>query len=76
MGRSVPTARQVLENLAEDLDRMASIMPQSQAAIMHDMVMMGRRHSAEISYSGVDPYTGFLISIIIDLYSRIREAEQ
>lgn len=76
MGRSVPTARQVLEELAGNLDRMESIMPQSQAAIMHDLVMMGRKHSAEISYSGVDPYTGFLISIIIELYSRIMEDGQ
>ncbi len=68
MGRSVPTARQILEEFSKDLYRMADIMPEADARILREIIIRGRKHSAEISYAGIDPYIGFLIALIIDLY--------
>ncbi len=70
MGRSVPTARQVMEDLSRDIMRMAHIMQPGDAEILEHMIMLGKKHSAEISYSGIDPNIGFVLSILMELYRK------
>ncbi len=67
MGRSIPTARQVMENLSRDIMRMADLMQSGDADILKQIIMLGKKHSAEISYSGIDPYLGFVLSILLEV---------
>ena len=72
MGRSQPTARQVLEDLSKQVERMCGLMPSGDAAILRQLIIMGRKHAPESSYAGLDPYIGFLIGMMLELYSMIR----
>ncbi|MCL5804180.1 MAG: hypothetical protein M1306_02625 [Candidatus Thermoplasmatota archaeon] len=46
-------------------------MVTSDRKISMDLVSKGRRHSAEISYSLMDPEIGFLFSILIEMQREI-----
>ena len=70
-GRTTPTARQSLERIAGLIEKMQSIMVTSDRKISMDLVSKGRRHSAEISYSLIDPEIGFLFSILIEMQREI-----
>ena len=53
---------------------MQSIMVISDRKISMDLVTKGRKHSAEISYSLIDPEIGFLFSILIEMQREINAA--
>jgi len=56
-----------MENLSRDIMRMADLMQSGDADILKQIIMLGKKHSAEISYSGIDPYLGFVLSILLEV---------
>ncbi len=76
MGRTTPTVRMKMENIAQKYGRMRSLMRREDIEILERMLLMGRKHSPEISMAGVDPEMGFVISVIIEMMKeRKREKE-
>ncbi len=73
MGRTVPTVRQSMEALSAKLQKMAQIMNSGDAELLNSVLIKGRRHAHEVSYSDIEVGYGFLISIIIELEREIRE---
>ena len=73
MGRTVPTVRQSMEALSAKLQKMAQIMNSGDAELLTSVLVKGRRHAHEVSYSDIEVGYGFLISIIIELEREIRE---
>ena len=65
MGRTVPTVRQSMEALSAKLQKMAQIMNSGDAELLTSVLVKGRRHAHEVSYSDIEVGYGFLISIII-----------
>lgn len=56
-----------MEDLSRDIMKMADLMQAGDAEMLKAIVMMGRKHSAEVSYSGIDPYIGFIISVLMEM---------
>ncbi len=73
MGRTVPTVRQSMEALSAKLQKMSQIMGSGDAELLNSILIKGRRHAHEVSYSDMEVGYGFLISIIIELEREIRE---
>lgn len=73
MGRTVPTVRQSMDVLSAKLQKMSQIMNSGDAEILNSILVKGRRHAHEVSYSDMEVGYGFLISIIIELEREIRE---
>lgn len=73
MGRTVPTVRQSMDALSAKLQKMAQIMNSGDAELLASVLVKGRRHAHEVSYSDMEVGYGFLISIIIELEREIRE---
>ena len=73
MGRTVPTVRQSMEALSAKLQKMAHIMNSGDVELLNSVLIKGRRHAPEVSYSDIEVGYGFLISIIIELEREIRE---
>ncbi len=73
MGRTVPTVRQSMEALSAKLQKMAQIMNSGDSELLTSVLVKGRRHAHEVSYSDIEVGYGFLISIIIELEREIRE---
>ncbi len=73
MGRTVPTVRQSMDALTAKLQKMSQIMNSGDAELLNSILIKGRRHAHEVSFSDMDVSYGFLISIIIELEREIRE---
>jgi hypothetical protein len=73
MGRTVPTVRQSMDALTAKLRQMSQIMNSGDAELLNSILVKGRRHAHEVSFSDMDVSYGFLISIIIELEREIRE---
>lgn len=73
MGRTVPTVRQSMEILANNLQKMSEIMNSDDADLLNSILMKGRRHAHEVSYASLDVNYGFLLSIIIEMEKELRK---
>lgn len=73
MGRTVPTVRQSMELLAVRLQKMSEIMNSDDAEVLNSVLVKGRRHAHEVSYSDLDVNYGFLLSIIIEMEKELRK---
>jgi hypothetical protein len=71
MGRTTPTARQSIDRIAESIEKMCSLMNSTDARIARDLIAKGRKRSAEISFSAIDPETGFLIALLLEIEKEI-----
>ncbi|MGC8514932.1 MAG: hypothetical protein ACP5OC_02200 [Thermoplasmata archaeon] len=71
MGRTTPTARQSIERIAESIEKMCSLMNSTDARIARDLVAKGRKRSAEISFSAIDPETGFILALLLEIEKEI-----
>lgn len=67
MGRTTPTVRQKMESMVQKYGRMRSIMRAEDVELFDRIMLMGRKHSPEVSMAGVDPETGFMISVMLEL---------
>lgn len=76
MGRTVPTVRQSMEALSNRLQKMSQIMNSGDAAVLSSILVMGRRHAHEVSFSGIDVEYGFLLSIILELEKEIQRLRE
>ncbi|AKA48170.1 hypothetical protein IX51_02595 [uncultured archaeon] len=76
MGRTTPTVRQKMEIIAQKYGRMRSIMRAEDVEIFDRIMLMGRKHSPEISMAGIDPETGFLMSVILEMMKLFRQGEE
>ncbi len=73
MGRTVPTVRQSMEALANRLQKMSEIMNSDDSEVLNSVLVKGRRHAHEVSYSDLDVTYGFLLSIIIEMEKELRK---
>ncbi len=76
MGRTTPTVRMKMEEIAGRYSRMRSLMRREDVDILDRVLLMGRKHSPEVSMAGVDPEAGFLISVIIELMKSMEMEEE
>lgn len=76
MGRTIPTVRQSMEALALRLQKMTGIMNSDDAAVLNSILVKGRRHAHEVSFSGLDVEYGFLISIILEMEKELRKLKE
>lgn len=67
MGRTTPTVRQKMEEMVRKYSRMKGIMRAEDAEILDRILIMGRRHSPEVSMAGLDADIGFVLSVLIEL---------
>lgn len=72
MGRTTPTVRQKMEEIVRKYSRMKALMRAEDAEVFDQILLLGRKHSPEISMAGVDPEIGFLISVILEMMKQIR----
>lgn len=75
MGRTIPTVRQSMEIIADKYGKMRKVMRREDAEILNEFLLMGRKHSPEISYGAIDPEIGFILSILIEMMKLIYRAE-
>lgn len=76
MGRTTPTVRMKMESIVQKYSRMRSLMRREDVEVLDRILLMGRKHSPEISMAGVDPEMGFLMSVIIELMKAATEEEE
>lgn len=67
MGRTIPTVRQNMEVIAEKYGKMRRAMRREDVETLNELLLMGRKHSPEISYGVIDPDFGFILSILIEM---------
>ncbi len=72
MGRTSPTARQSIDRICDLLEKMGSLMNETDIDILKTLILKGRKRSAEISYSLIDPEYGFIIAILLDMQKQIQ----
>ena len=56
--------------------KMASMMNSSDREVLESLIRSGRKRSAEISYSMIQPEFGFLFSIILELKKELTAMRQ
>lgn len=71
MGRTTPTARQSMERIADSIEKMCSIMNSTDSEIARTLSIKGRKRSAEISFSSIDPEIGFLFAMLIEIEKQV-----
>lgn len=64
-----------LEAIARRYGRMRSLMRAEDVEIFEKLLLMGRKHSPEISMAGIDPENGFIISILLEIL-KLQTAEK
>ncbi len=60
-----------MDKITGSLMKMASMMNSSDRDVLESLIRSGRRRSAEVSYSMIQPEFGFLFSIILELQKEI-----
>lgn len=76
MGRTTPTVRMEMEAIAKKYGRMKALMRAEDVEIFDRMLLMGRKHSPEVSMAGIDPEMGFIISIMLEIMKARNSAEE
>ena len=76
MGRTTLTVRQDTRRLVDQIRRMESVMRREDVVIFERIIAMGQIHSPEVSMSTLDSFSGFLISIILELAKSIDAMEK
>lgn len=75
MGRTVLTARQIMDMVEKRYRSMEKIMCQEDTEMLEEIIRSGRKHSPEISYAGEDVETGILLFSIIEIMNRLKKLE-
>ncbi|OWP56537.1 MAG: hypothetical protein B2I17_05585 [Thermoplasmatales archaeon B_DKE] len=70
------TARQETRLMVDRIRKMESVMRMEDVAVFERIIAMGQIHSPEVSTSTLDSFSGFLISIILELAKRIDAMEK
>jgi len=76
LGRTTLTARQETRLMVDRIRKMESVMRREDVAVFERIIAMGQIHSPEVSTSTLDSFSGFLISIILELAKRIDAMEK
>lgn len=76
MGRTTPTVRMEMEALAKKYGKMRSLMRSEDVEIFERMLLMGRKHSPEVSMAGIGPEMGFIISIMLEIMKALESNEE
>jgi hypothetical protein len=71
MGRNTYTSRQVMESLAQAMSSMRNSMPEQDAKVFMDILLMGRIHASQMDLSKISSETAFLLSIIMELMKKL-----
>jgi hypothetical protein len=75
VGRTTLTVRQDTKRLVDQIRRMESVMRKEDVEVFEMMIAMGQIHSPEVSTSTLDSFSGFLISILLELAKKIDTME-
>ena len=75
MGRTTPTVRQKIDSITYELGKMGALMNDDERLLFNNMLRLGRLHAPEINFSAVNTETGYLISIIFELFKVIRSGK-
>ena len=76
MGRTTLTVRQDTKRVVDQIRRMESVMRTEDVEVFETMIAMGQIHSPEVSTSTLDSFSGFLISILLELAKKIDTMEK
>ncbi len=75
MGRTTPTVKQKIDSISNELSRMGELMNADEKNLFRQMLSLGRLHAPDINYSAVDTATGYLISIMFELFKIVRNGK-
>ena len=73
MGRSTPTVRQYFDTMVKEYGRMGSVMRVEDCHYLEEILRLGRLHSPEVSMANIDPKTGFILSVLVEIMKKIHE---
>ncbi|MEM0155407.1 MAG: hypothetical protein QW597_02235 [Thermoplasmataceae archaeon] len=76
MGRTTLTARQDTRRIVDQVRKMETVMRREDCAILERILILGQAHTPEVSASTLDSFSGFLISIIMELSKKIFALEK
>ncbi|MCL4420063.1 MAG: hypothetical protein M1477_00005 [Candidatus Thermoplasmatota archaeon] len=71
MGRTIPTMRQSVEELSTRIERMGRLMNKDEMELLIKLILKGRKHAHEASYSSLDPEFSFALSVLIEMEKEI-----
>lgn len=73
MGRTTPTVRQKIDAITYELGKMGTLMNKEDRYLFNNLLSLGRLHAPEVNFSAINTETGYLISIIFELFKMIRD---
>ncbi len=73
MGRTTPTVRQKIDAITFELGKMGALMSVEDRDLFNSLLSLGRLHAPEVNFSAVNTETGYLMSIIFELFKMIRD---
>ena len=71
MGRTIPTMRQSVEELSTRIERMGRLMNKDEMELLINLILKGRKHAHEASYSSLGPEFSFALSVLIEMEKEI-----
>lgn len=71
MGRTTLTVRQDTRRIVDQVKKMETVMRQEDRAILERILIMGQMHTPEVSASTLDSFSGFLVSVIMELSKKV-----
>ncbi|MEM2086130.1 MAG: hypothetical protein QXF06_01840 [Archaeoglobaceae archaeon] len=76
MGRSVPSVRMEVKEIAERWLKTARAMKKEEKIYAEMLAEMVKRHSSEVFYSFEDPLEAAIFSVLVEILKRLDELEK
>ena len=77
MGRTVPTYRQALESIGQDLGDYRRALSKEDREVFDEMMKKARMHASASSYAAfLDPLVGTILSILLEQEKTFRALEE
>jgi hypothetical protein len=57
--------------MVRDYGRMGSVMRVEDCRYLDEILRLGRLHSPEVSMANIDPETGFILSVLVEIMKKI-----
>jgi hypothetical protein len=77
MGRTLPTYRQVLENIILEWNRYRRALRKEDRALFEELMEKARKHASAAGYGvRVNPMESFFMSIILEIEKELKEIKK
>ena len=77
MGRTLPTYRQVLENLIAEWNLFKKALRKEEKKIFEDLMAKARRHASAAGYNPrMNPMESFFMSILLEMEKELNELKK